>query len=482
MTRPVRRVLRAVGYIAVGMALGLIAAFVIHLNSRPDLQVWHLAELDEEFTADAGIADFEAYLALEERVFRQVDERVYSAVPPNRGGVINRYSRGSLSDPLGWPRNWNRSYVLPAASPKAAVLMLHGMSDSPYSLRDLGQRLNEAGAYVVGLRMPGHGTAPSGLVELTRQDMASAVSLAVQHLARQADGRPLYVVGYSTGSALAVHYVLTTLDDDRLPRVNRVVMLSPAIGVSPAAGLAVWQARLGHLLGLDKLAWNDIQPEYDPFKYASFAVNAGDVVFRLTSEIQRRLTELAEQGRLDAVPPILAFSSVVDATVSVPALVEGLFARLPAGGHELVLFDINRRAGVESILTWQPDEAIEALRRDAERPYRLSVVSNAGPDERSVVLRSSAEGQLGTDETALGLSWPDGVYSLAHVALPFPPTDPPYGIEPDAGGTGIHLGNLALRGEKGVLQVSAIDMLRLRSNPFYPFVLGYTLAFLGLGS
>ena len=480
MTRPVGRVLRSVGYIAVGMALGLIAAFVIHLNSRPDLQVWHLAALDEEFTADAGIADFEAYLAVEERVFRQLDERVYSAVPPARGGLINRYTRGSLSDPLGWPRNWNRSYVLPTASPKAAVLMLHGMSDSPYSLRDLGQRLNEAGAYVVGLRMPGHGTAPSGLVELTWQDMASAVRLAVQHLARQADGRPLYVVGYSTGSALAVHYVLTTLDDDRLPRVNRVVMLSPAIGVSPAAGLAVWQARLGHLLGLDKLAWNDIQPEYDPFKYASFAVNAGDVVFRLTSEIQRRLTELAEQGRLDAVPPILAFSSVVDATVSVPALVDGLFARLPAGGHELVLFDINRRAGVESILTRQPDAAIDALRRDAARPYRLSVVSNAGPNERSVVLRSSAEGQRGTDETALGLSWPDGVYSLAHVALPFPPTDPLYGIEPDGGGTGIHLGNLALRGEKGVLQVSAIDMLRLRSNPFYPFVLGHTLAFLGL--
>ena len=166
MTRLVRETLRILGYGTLGMALGLVAAFVLYLDSRPDLQVWHLAELDEEFTVDGEIADFEAYLALEDRLFRQLDEQVYAAMPIDQGTSIDRYSRGSLSDPRRWSTNWNRSFVLPAASPKAAVLLLHGMSDSPYSLRDLGQRLHEAGAYVVGLRMPGHGTAPSGLVEL----------------------------------------------------------------------------------------------------------------------------------------------------------------------------------------------------------------------------------------------------------------------------------------------------------------------------
>ena len=32
------------------------------------------------------------------------------------------------------------------------------------------------------------------------------------------------------------------------------------------------------------------------------------------------------------------------------------------------------------------------------------------------------------------------------------------------------LGKLALRGEKGVLQISGTDMLRLRWNPFYPYI------------
>lgn len=102
---------------------------------------------------------------------------------------------------------------------------------------------------MVGLRMPGHGTAPSGLVELGWQGMAAAMRLAVQHLLARAEGRPLYLVGYSTGAALAVNYVLAMLDDQRLPKVDRLAMLSPAIGVTPAAALAVWQARLGHLPG-----------------------------------------------------------------------------------------------------------------------------------------------------------------------------------------------------------------------------------------
>lgn len=476
-----REMLRMVVYVGLGMVLALVAAFVLYLDSRPDLQVWQLAELDEEFTVDSEIPDFEAYLALEDRLFRQLDEQVYAAVPAAQGTSINRYSRGSLSDPLRWSTNWNRSFVLPAASPRAAVLLLHGMSDSPYSLRELGQRLNEAGAYVVGLRMPGHGTAPSGLLELRWQDMDAAVRLAVRHLAHQAEGRPLYVVGYSTGGALAVNYALSTLDDQRLPKVARLVMLSPAIGVSPAAAFAVWQARLGHLLGLEKLEWNDIRPEYDPFKYGSFAVNAGDVVYQLTSEIQRRLGELGEQGRLEAFPPILAFSSVVDATVSTPALVSGLFARLPPAGHELVLFDVNQRANVDQLMAWDPKEVVEALQRKVPRPYRLSVVTNAEAGSRAVIMRSLGVGEHAAEDIALGLSWPQDVYSLSHVAVPFPPGDPVYGIESEVRGAGIHLGNLALRGERGALEVSATDMLRLRSNPFYPFLEQRVMAFFGLG-
>ena len=69
----------------------------------------------------------------------------------------------------------HRTYELSGPEPVAVVLLLHGMSDSPYSLRHLGERLSASGMRVLGLRVPGHGTAPSGLVHVQWQDMAAAV-------------------------------------------------------------------------------------------------------------------------------------------------------------------------------------------------------------------------------------------------------------------------------------------------------------------
>jgi len=476
-----KHTLKAVAYSTVGALVVLVTVFVVYLNGRAELQVWHLAELDEEFTADSEVQTFTDYLALEERLFSQLDELVYAKIQPDQHQQINRYNRGSLSDPERWSPNWNRSFTLNAESPKAAVLLLHGMSDSPYSLRHLGERLHAVGANVLGLRMPGHGTAPSGLTDITWQDMAAAVRIAMRHLAQQNEGLPIYVIGYSTGAALAVNYALATLDDERLPPIDRIVVLSPAIGVTRVAVFAVWQARLGHLLGLEKLAWNAILPEYDPFKYGSFAVNAGNIVYQLTNEIQQRLTALGEQGKLKGVPPILAFSSVVDATVSTPALVSNLFQQLPAGEHELVLFGTNREAEIEPLMNWNPATVVQALQANPDPTFTLSIVTNENPQSRKVLVRSQRPGEPGPSDLDIDLSWPEDLYSLAHVALPFPPQDTLYGGQPQGKSPGIQLGDLALRGERGVLLIPAADMLRLRWNPFYPYVEGRVLDFLGLG-
>jgi alpha-beta hydrolase superfamily lysophospholipase len=480
LSRLTWRILTAALYGAAGAVVVLVAVFVLYLEGRPELEVWHLADLDEDYTASSGVATFADYLALEGRLFAQLDAQVYAKIPPEQRRLINRYNRGSLSDPARWSPNWNRSFELTAERPKAAILLLHGMSDAPYSLRRLGQRLNAAGALVVGLRIPGHGTAPSGLVTVAWQDMAAAVRLAMGHLAESAGGRPIYIVGYSNGAALAVDYALSTLEDNKLPKVEGLVLLSPAIGVTPAAALAIWQARLGHLLGFEKLAWNAIVPEYDPFKYGSFAVNAGDLVYRLTSRIQEALTRMSGSRNTAHFPPVLAFSSVVDATVSTPALVEGLFERLGAGDHELVLFDVNRMAEAEPIMKEDPTGTVRSLQDNPELTFTLTLVTNEGSRSRRVVSRTKRPGSTEMTESDLGLSWPDDVYSLSHVALPFPPDDPLYGGQPLEKSPGIRLGNIALRGERGVLQIPASDMLRLRWNPFYPYVEARALAFLRL--
>ncbi len=444
--------LRLLTYGSLGVLLTLVVVFILYMESQTDLDAWHRADLDEEFTAASGLASFGEYLELEERLFAQLDEAVYANTGPAGDDGINRYRRGSLSDPERWTPNWNRSYELAVEAPRASVLLLHGLSDSPYSLHHLAQRLNDAGAHALGLRLPGHGTAPSALRDIAWEDMAASVRLAVRHLAAKNPDRPLYIVGYSNGAALAVNYALTTLAEPGLPPVDRLVLISPEIAVSSLAALAVWQARLGRLPGLEKFAWNEIAPEYDPFKYGSFAVNAGDLPHLLTLEIQRQLDELAAGEELSHLPPVLAFSSVVDATVLAPALVDKLFNRLPGDAHELVLFDINRMAGIEPVLRWSPAEMLRALQSALKPSYRLDLVTNRAPGDPAVVVQSRIGGKRMPADRELGLAWPDDVYSLSHVALPFPASDPLYGGRPDRPSPGIQLGDMAFRGERGVLQ------------------------------
>lgn len=468
--RWLRRIAEWLAASTLGSLVAVVATYAIILNDRPDLSVWHLADLDEEFTEDSAVSSFADYLALEDRLFEQLDSLVYAVVPGGPEHALNRYSRGSLSDPGRWPKNWNRSIEMRQSQPAAAVLLLHGLSDSPYSMRALAESLHENGATVLALRVPGHGTVPAGLVDVRWQDMAAAVRLAAQHLDESTGGAPLYLVGYSNGGALAINYALAGLADSTLPPAAGLVLLSPEIGVSGVAAFAVWQGRLGHFLGLEKLAWNDLLPEFDPFKYGSFAVNAGDLAHRITRHLQQRLGALETSGGLEALPPILAFQSGVDATVTASALVQNLFDRLPAAGHELVLFDINRRAGMSTVLRQDPRAVFDPLLSRPDRQFALTFVTNESADSRRTMASTAMPGVSAPVSEVLVGEWPADVYSLSHVALPFSPDDPVYGGPLAAASPGIQLGNLAMRGERGVLRISGTDALRLRWNPFFGYV------------
>ncbi len=471
---------RAIGYGIFGVFITLVGVGLYALSKRPDLELWQTVILDEEFTRHSEVDDFTGYLKLEDRLFTQLEDEIYAKTGRADSSSINRYQHGSMTDPTAMKPNWNRSFELPRENPAAGVLLLHGLSDSPYSLRHLGESMHAAGASVVGLRIPGHGTAPSGLVEVTWKDMAAAVRLAVKHLRASVGDKPVYLVGYSNGGALAVNYALESLDDPSLPKPAGLVLLSPEIGISPAAALAVWQGRVGHWLGLEKLAWNSISLEYDPYKYNSFAVNAGDLAYRITMEIDKKLGTLAANNKLGDFPPVIAFQSAIDATVSAPDLVSRLFDRLPAQGHELVVFDCNHVANVKHLLTRDPEKGLARLLANPKHPFTLSILTNDlsdTGDPSKVVVRRRVHGK-GVETLETGLRWPAEMYSLSHIALPFPASDPVYGDGSNSGM--ITLGNLTLRGERGAIRIGPADMLRQRWNPFYPWLQQRAHAFCGL--
>lgn len=473
----VRKASRILWLATLGAVLIVIIIFSLYINSLPPLSTWHKTILENEFNTRSSVKDFDAYVALEEKLFNELDRRIYDQVPENEKNSINRYTRNSASDPKRWEKAYNRSYELPVKNAKMGVLLLHGMSDSPYSLHTQAKYLQKEGVWVVAMRLPGHGTIPSGLVELKWQDMAAVVKIGMDRLKEKVGNKPIHIMGYSTGASLALNYTLSALEDKSLPLPEKLIFYSPAIGVSPAAPLAIWQSRIGHLFGLPKLEWNSIAPEFDPFKYSSFAVNAGDQVYRICNEVQRQFDKYEKDPKtLEKFPPVLSFSSVVDSTVTVPSLVNDLYKRLPNGDHTLVLFDINHQFSTNHLIKPGLSRAIDDLRKNSlGENYTFELISDINSSDDSMMKITNGK----INET-LSMQWPKGLYSLSHLAMPISPDDPLYGNENAPKSPGIQLGYLAIYGETGVLQTSSASLLRQRWNPFHDYMKQRVLEFMQL--
>jgi len=359
------------------------------------------------------------------------------------------------------------------------VLLLHGLSDSPYSLRSVAELFRDRGFYVLGLRLPGHGTTPGSLSATGAEAWRAAVRAAARHAAGRAGPTgPLLIVGYSMGAALAVDYALDALAGSGDPAPSALVLLSPAMQVSAVAAAARFQRRLARLPGLAKLAWTNINVEYDPFKYVSFPVRAGEEIYGLTREVDRKMLARRADGRLEGFPPVLAFQSVVDATIVPAGVVDRLFGRLPAPERSsLVLVDVNRLESSAAFIRLAPDAFPHAIMSASSQPYDLTLVTNRDGATREVVARRRAPGAATWETTDLGLAWPPGIYSLSHVALPFPEDDPLYGAAVDPTGRALGLGALVLRGERHLFAIPMDEVMRLRYNPFHAYLAARLAAF-----
>lgn len=457
--------------------LTILVLRTVDAERGPPLERWHTFVPKELSPREMDRSDWTAWRAAEDRLMRSVDEEVTATLEAEHRVATNRYHRDSPMFPGRFATDWNRSYVLephgePQGEPRGAVILVHGLTDSPYSLRHIARLYAERGFVAIGLRLPGHGTVPAGLVSVDRDDWMAAVRLAVREAERRAPGLPLHLVGYSLGGALSLTYALDAEEDATLARPDRIVLLSPMVGVTrfaAFAGIAGWPAMLPRFA---KAAWLDIVPEFNPFKYNSFPVNAARQTHLVSIELQERLLRLARSG--GSIAPVLCFQSVLDATVSTPAVVSGLFAQLPENGSELVLVDIDRAGPFGGIL--RPHALSEAERIAPTPPlaYRLAFLESDPDAGRpgAVRVRVFDPGATEARLVPLSIAFPREVFSLSHVAMPFPLDDALYGTQPTTEESfGVALGTIVARGERGALIVPVDTLQRINANPFFPYLL-----------
>ena len=475
MTAKLFRFLKRTLLLMVVVAATLLAVRAYDSQRGAPLQLWHTYVPHEIRAAEIDKADWPAYLKAEDALFRDVRAEVVDKLEPESRNASNRYFAGSPIYPGNFKQDWNRSYVLePDGPPIGAVVLLHGLTDAPYSLRHIARRYRDRGFVAVGIRLPGHGTVPAALTDIEWEDWDAATRLAVREARRRAGpSTPLHIVGFSNGGALAVKYALDAMADSRLAQADRLILVSPMIGITSFARFAGLAGLPAMFPAFAKAAWLGILPEFNPFKYNSFPVNGAVQSHRLTVALQDRLARAAREDRLQRMPPILTFQSVVDFTVSTRAVIASLYALLPANGSELVLFDLNRAAKISSELLRSASETVlTRILADPPRNFRTTIIANVADDRQEVQERVIEAGATTEQVRDLGLAFPPGLFSLSHVALPFPMYDALYGLQPDeAENFGVNLGAIAPRGERGVLIVDLDALVRVSSNPFFPYIL-----------
>ncbi len=200
------------------------------------------------------------------------------------------------------------------------ILLIHGLSDSPYWVRHLGDFLQQQCFYVVAILLPGNGTRPGDLLDTRWQEWQKATNFGVELVRGKTE--QLWIGGFSTGATLALQQAQHRDD------LAGLIMISPALRLPSLAAFAGWRQWFGQFY--QPALWWQIMPDTDPYKYESFPVNAISELYKLIETIEPVIQQ-------PPVLPVFIAASEDDATVDSRATVD-IFKRWPQHHKKLVWY------------------------------------------------------------------------------------------------------------------------------------------------
>ncbi|RYZ03648.1 MAG: alpha/beta fold hydrolase [Myxococcales bacterium] len=174
-----------------------------------------------------------------------------------------------------------------SALARIGILLMHGFTGSPVSMRPLAELLSRRGFAIEMPRLPGHGTTPRDLLPFRYSDFRAEAKAALERLRSRTAAQ--VAVGLSMGGTLVLDLGATeplagvvTINAQILDRGGAVVKLGPWIEkVMPMAPASA--------AGLKK---NDIKKGGDEDAYDMVAAAAGNSLVRAIPEVRARLRQL----------------------------------------------------------------------------------------------------------------------------------------------------------------------------------------------
>jgi carboxylesterase len=214
--------------------------------------------------------------------------------------------------------------VLPGADPYShqggptGVLLCHGFTGSPQSLRPWAEYLAGAGLTVSLPRLPGHGTTWQEMARTRWEDWYAEVDRAFDELRSSVD--EIFVMGLSMGGCLALR-----LAEVRGDAVRGLVLVNPSITADTKLFLLAPALKL--VVPSLKAIGSDIKKDgVTELAYDRTPVKAAATLPGLWKVTDRNLSQVTA--------PVLCYRSAVDHVVG-PRSLEILRRELPAGQLEV---------------------------------------------------------------------------------------------------------------------------------------------------
>jgi carboxylesterase len=198
------------------------------------------------------------------------------------------------------------------------VLLCHGFTGSPQSLRPWAQYLAEAGLSVSLPRLPGHGTIWQEMARTRWEDWFAEVDRAFQELRAECD--EMFVMGLSMGGCLALR-----LAELHGPDVSGLVLVNPSVTADTKLFLLAPALKV-IVPSLKGIASDIKKPQTSEVGYDRIPVKAAATLPGLWRVTTQHLADLTQ--------PVLAYHSTTDHVVG-PASLRVLRAALPEGQLEV---------------------------------------------------------------------------------------------------------------------------------------------------
>ena len=324
-----------------------------------------------------------------------------------------------------------------------AILLIHGLTDSPFSFHDLSQFFYQQGFTVRTLLLPGHGVAPSELLQTDYEAWQQAATFAIDQTLN--DYQQVYLGGLSTGGALICNYLMQQKQVDE--KIKGLFMWSPA---SKAKSDLAWLAQ--YIDGIPFVDWLDLDADIDFAKYESFPYNAAAQVHSLMNLV---VGEGANASRQMHDIPLFVVASEHDQTIDT--------------AHTLQL-----------VQQWQLSSPQEQMKKSVLIYYgdNNKLPSKLVDVMEVIVPECSAE------------SLCSEIFDVAHIATTNSPDNPHYGVNGQYRNCGHYVTDAqrykackhnkqVIKGEVTAMNLTRdLPMQRLTYNPYYQEMLEAMTTFL----